>query len=71
MVRQSLSESLSRTARIVVDKPRTIDFMGEAWDVVCHDAIEKVAAGEHKRFVVDLGTVAERLKAKIANSGQP
>ncbi len=136
MVKPSLAEGLSKTTRIVVDKPRTIGFMGEAcrvyatpelvrdientardlllqhldsgedsvgtriavdhlaatpegmWvdvtvkvrelkgravtlEVECHDAVDKVASGEHKRFIVDLESVASRLKAKIAKSGAP
>jgi len=33
-------------------------------DVVCRDALDEVARGSHKRFVVDIATTAERLKAK-------
>jgi len=33
------------------------------------DAVEEVAHGKHKRFVVDIEKTAQRLKAKLAKAG--
>jgi predicted thioesterase len=132
-MKDTLIAGLTRTTRVVVDAPRTIDFMGEAcrvyatpelvrdietaarallqahldagedsvgtriaidhlaatplgmWvdvdvtvtavegrvvvlDVVCRDALDKVAAGEHRRAIIDVTKIAARLRNKAARA---
>jgi predicted thioesterase len=133
-MKPTLQAGLTRSERIAIDRPRTIDFMGEACrvyatpelvrdieqcsrrlladhvdagedsvgtriavdhlaatplgmgveirvtvtdvkgrrvtlQVECRDAVERIAAGEHQRFVVDIATAAKRLQDKTAHAG--
>ena len=130
-MKPTLQPGLARTEQIHVDRPRTIDFMGDACRVYatpellrdieacsrrlllehldpgedtvgtrvvldhlaatplgmsvdisvsvtrvegrkvtllieCRDAVDRVAGGEHQRFVVDLATTLKRLQTKAA-----
>jgi predicted thioesterase len=40
-----------------------------AFDFTARDALEEVARGKHKRFVVGIEKTAQRLKAKQAKAG--
>lgn len=39
-----------------------------SFDFSARDAVEEVARGKHKRFVVDIEKTAQRLKAKLAKA---
>lgn len=132
-MKPTLQPGLARTEKIVVDRPRTIDFMGDACRVYatpelvrdiescsrrllaehldagedsvgtrvavdhlaatplgmwvditvsiarvegrkvtllveCRDPVDRVAGGEHQRFIVDLATTLKRLQAKAAQT---
>mgnify|MGYP005838712157 CR=1 FL=1 len=40
-----------------------------AFDFTARDAVEEVARGTHRRFIVDIEKTAQRLKAKQAKAG--
>lgn len=40
-----------------------------AFDFSARDAVEEVARGKHKRFIVGVEKTAQRLKAKLAKAG--
>ena len=132
-MKPTLQPGLARTEQIVVDRPRSIDFMGEecrvyatpelvrdiescsrrllsehldsgeesvgtrvavdhlaatplgmrvdisvsvtrvegrkvTLQIECRDPVDRVAAGEHQRFIVDLATTLKRLQAKTAQA---
>jgi fluoroacetyl-CoA thioesterase len=54
-----------RTELLEVDR-RRLRFQLEAWDEV-----EKIAEGEHERFIIDLSRFDERLAAKQQQVGKP
>lgn len=54
-----------RAELVEVDR-RRLQFKIEAWD-----AVEKIAEGEHERFIIDRSRFDERLAAKQQQAGGP
>jgi fluoroacetyl-CoA thioesterase len=51
-------------AELLAVDGRRCRFKLEAWD-----AVEKIAEGEHERFIIDVSRFTERLKSKLLKSG--
>jgi fluoroacetyl-CoA thioesterase len=47
----------------------TVEGAAVSFDFKVRDAIEEVARGKHKRYIVGLEKTAQRLKAKLAKAG--
>ncbi len=47
----------------------SVEGAAVSFDFTVRDAVEEVARGKHKRFIVGIEKTAQRLKAKLAKAG--